>query len=292
MEKIIVTPAGRRKFLSILAGYLIRYYETDEFDEWHLWCNTDIKEDIDYIYWLEREYDFIKVIPLGSNADIQKYSHVNGIIHQGSEMIHACTISYFIPVDTIDEDAVYLRLDDDILFIKDGSIKKLFDYRLNNRENFLVYGNIVNNSAIAYIHQQIGVLPKTLGEVKFDAHDPLSLYSGGFCEASHNNFFEKYKTNSLDEYKFPPFVLTDYTRISIQVISWWGSDYKKFDGIIQQSVHEELFQSVTRPEMEGRTNVVFGDGLFCHYSAGMTVAHMHTTDILLKYQALADEYLI
>jgi hypothetical protein len=291
MKKIVVTPAGRKLYLSILSKYLIYYNSLNEFDEWHLWCNTEDQKDIEYIYDLEKKHDFIKVVPLPDYDTIVNTCHCDGIIDGPNGMVFAHTIPYFIKADTTDEDSVYLRLDDDIVFIKDKSIRKVFEYREGNTENFLVYGNIVNNSVLSHIHQGINVLPKTHGEVGLDACDPIGLYDDKFAEFVHNNFFEKYNNGLLEEYCFEPYVLKDYHLISIQVISWHGSAYKRFNGEIPPKTHEENYQSVDMPRREGKTNVVFGDSLFCHYSATVNRPHIETTNILSRYVELAKDYL-
>jgi hypothetical protein len=289
-NKIIVTPAGRKRFLSILSKYLIYYHNLNEFDEWHLWCNTDNKEDIDYIYELERENNFIKVTPFPDKETILRTCHKDG--YNGGRLIFAATIPYFIKIDTTDKNSIYLRLDDDIVFIKKDSIKNIFEYRLNNKNNFLVYGNIVNNSAIAYIHQQIGVLSKDLGEVSFNAFDQLGLYDGQFALNVHNNFFDKYKNNLLNDYNFESYTLNNYSTISIQVISWFGKDYlESFNGDIPKDIHEEAYQSSIVPEKIGKTNAIFGNSLFCHYAAEVHRDIVDTTDILDTYNIISKEYL-
>jgi hypothetical protein len=290
IKKIIVTPAGRKKFLSILSKYLIYYHNLNEFDEWHLWCNTDKEEDINYIYELGKENNFIKVIPFPDKETILKTCYKDG--YNSGKLIFAATIPYFIKMDTTDKDAVYLRLDDDIVFIKKDSIKNIFEYRLNNKDNFLVYGNIVNNSIITNIHQQIGALSKNLGEVSFNAFDQLGLYDGQFAISVHHNFFDKYRNNLLDNYNFDPYVLNDYSTISIQVISWLGKDYLEgFNGDVPKDIHEEAYQSSIIPEKLGKTNAVFGNSLFCHYAAEVQRDSIDTTDILNNYNIIADEYL-
>ena len=291
MKKIIVTPAGRKQYLDILSKYLNHYHNLNEFDEWHLWCNTDVLEDIDCIYSLEDKYNFVRVLSTPTAEQIATTCNCDKLWHDGGQLVYSCTIPYFIRMDSTDKDAVYLRLDDDIVFIEKDSIKKLFEFRLNNLDNFLVYGNIVNNAVLSNIHQNIGALDYALGTVRFDAFDYLGIYSGQFAQHVHNNFFDKYEKGLLDLYKFEPFVLTDYSKISIQCISYFGSDYAKFDGIIPMAVHEEDYQSQIRPEIENKKNIIFGDSLFCHYASGLHRGYMETTNILSKYQKLVDEYL-
>jgi hypothetical protein len=291
MKKIIVTPAGRKRFLSILSKYLIKY--KSEFDEWHLWCNTDDKDDIEFMKSLENQYDFIKVIPLGNTWSSREG---NGVIHLDGKIVYACSIPYFISVDAIDPDTIYLRLDDDIVFIKKGSIENLFKFRLENAEPFLVYGNIVNNAVLSHIHQKIGALPTTEGTVTLNALDQKGLWEGEIPKLCHYNFFNKLMEKQLDDYKFDPFVLKNYELVSIQVISWFGKDYAKFGGVIPtypdgSPIHEENYQSIERPKEEGRPNVIFGDSLFCHFSAEVHRKFIEPTDILEQYQRIADEYL-
>jgi hypothetical protein len=280
MKRILVTPAGRERFLSILVKYVNLAKENNELDEWHLWCNTEVQSDIDYIQNLNNEYDFIKIVSLLEKP-----------IYSDNEMVYAVTIPYFYSIDSTDEGSVYIRMDDDITFIKNGSIGKLFSYRINNTENFLVFGNVINNVAIANIHQNIGVLPLTLGKVDFDYYNHLALYNTNFVEFTHNNFFEKYNLKLLDQYCFEPFVVENFVPIAVQVISWRGEDYKKFGGVIPTGNHEEVYQSSTRPKEENRKTVVYGDGLFCHYTAKTTRKYIDTTDIYDKYKDLSNKYL-
>lgn len=291
MKRIIVTAAGRKEYLSILLKYIKYAKQLGEFDGWHLWHNTEKEEDISYIYDLEKQYDFIKVIPFPDSETLEKTCFISSPIYNAGKMVYACTIKYFYTVDSTDENAVYLKLDDDIVFIEKHSIGKLFEYRLENKTNFLVYGNTINNTAMANIHQKIGVLSKDFGQVSFNPTDNLGLYSGKFVEFTHNNFFEKYKLNLLKQYNFEPLEIENYTPVAIQVISWWGKDYKKFGGIIPQNEHDEIFQASIRPKIEHRKNIILGTGLFSHYSAEVTRDYMRTTDILSKYEKLADEYL-
>jgi hypothetical protein len=290
LKRIIVTPAGRKKFLEISSKYLIHYQH--EFDEWHLWCNTDVPEDLAYINELSNNNSFIKIVPPPTREEIDRTCNCDRFWHEGSQLVYACTIPYFLAVDSSDENAVYLRLDDDIIFIKKDSIKNIFEYRESNTENFLVYGNIVNNGAISHIHQNIGALSKEFGEVVFDCMDKLGLYSGPFALFSHYNFFDKYNADLLDTYNFGLYELKDYTRVCIQAISWRGEDYKKFDGAIPKGVHEEVYQSCIRPEIENKKNVIFGDSLFCHYAAEVHAGYINSTSILSMYKELSDKYFL
>ena len=68
MKIIVVTPAGRKRYLKILLKNLQK--QKNDFDEWHLWENTRNKEDEIYIKELEKKYDWIKCIKRILKSDI------------------------------------------------------------------------------------------------------------------------------------------------------------------------------------------------------------------------------
>lgn len=258
-----------------------------------MWCNTTKQSDIDYIYSLKERYNYIKIIPLkedyewlpGGNVGIAK-----GFRFEGGIPVYACTVSYFYRF-CLDENSVYLKIDDDIVFIKKDSIKNIFDFRINNKENFLVYGNTINNVAMNYLHQKSGALPYSFGDINFSSVDHLGLYDGNFVESCHRNFFEKLSSNFIDNYYFDPLILKDYNHVAIQVIAWHGRELKKLDGIIPMGENDENYLSVGRPKEIEVPNIIYGNGLFCHYSSATTRPHIDGTDILSQYERIANEYL-
>ena len=60
MKIILVTPAGRERYLKILYKYL--NLQKSDFDEWHLWLNTKNIDDLKYMEKLSNENNFIKLI--------------------------------------------------------------------------------------------------------------------------------------------------------------------------------------------------------------------------------------
>lgn len=296
MKKIIVTAAGREPYLSILAKYINYAKENNEFDEWHLWCNTKNESDINYIYELGKKYAYIKVIPLSDDYEwLPGGSHVKktekGFWFEGNIPVYACTVSYFYRFCT-ENDSVYLKLDDDIVFIKKESIKNIFNYRIDDVNSFLVFGNTINNCAINYLHQKTGALSNDLGYVTFDGHDSLGLYNSKFVEFIHNTFFEHFKNNTIDKYYFEPY-LVENTKvlIAIQAITWRGDDFKKFEGKIHLGCNDEEYLAVTKPNELMKTNIIYGNCLFNHYSSTTTRTYISQTNILNKYEEVAEQYL-
>ena len=122
--------------------------QTSSFDEWHIWNNTRYIHDYHFIYELEKQYDWIKVI------DRFKPERVNMFVgekYYGSLV----AINQFYDY-TIDKQTVYIRLDDDIVWIDDGFIDKMKRFRLDNPDYTLTVANIVNNNITAHLQQKNG----------------------------------------------------------------------------------------------------------------------------------------
>jgi hypothetical protein len=261
MKKIIVIPAGRKRYLKILLEYLIKY--KDQFNEVILWVNTENEEDVSYMEEMSNKYDFIKL----QRAKIPR---------------EGCIIYHYFE-ECVDENAVYLRLDDDIVFIDKEAIKNIFDFRINNPEYFLVYGNIVNNAIISYLHQRKGLIPKL----------PIFTYSSvcekgwstpKYAELIHNSFIKRAYTNDIKSYYMDNWILLDYERVSINAISFLGKDFKEFNGKVGHS--EEMWLSCDKPMELNRPNVICGNSVFSHYSFYTQRIDLDKTDILEKYNKI------
>jgi hypothetical protein len=92
---VVVTPAGRRKYLDVLKHYILNDYSIDA---WHLWDNCRSEADRRYIYELERISPKISIISIkgsdGSNASVNRF-------------YTKCR----------DPDVFYIKMDDDIVYL-------------------------------------------------------------------------------------------------------------------------------------------------------------------------------
>jgi hypothetical protein len=263
MKRILVTPAGRERYLEVLFNYLKNL--KNEFDEWVLWVNTENQSDIEYMEKLESENEFIK---------LQKTK----IGVRGNE-----TICHFFKECT-DENSVYIRLDDDIIYIKPNSLNDLFDFRINNPNYFLVYGNIVNNALLSHLHQINGVLTN---EFKFNYHcaDHNGWDNPIATESIHRRFLQLNEEDKLNTFLLSNWILKDYERCSINVISWLGSEFKKFNGEV--GTDEEQWLSCDKPRELQIPNIIFGNSLFVHYAFHPQRSYIDGTDILEKYKNIS-----
>lgn len=196
MKIIVVTPAGRKRYLKILLQNLQK--QKNDFDEWHLWENTRNNEDKEYILSLEKKYDWIKCI---------KREFTN-VIKKGTN--YAISLFWDYPHD---KNTVYVRFDDDIVFIEDNFIKNIVKFRINNPKYSIVYGNIVNNNVIDHIHQILGSFELNkninygcMGNSWNSKTIPISI---------HKQFIEDIKKKNLEKWKFTKWELNYFERVSI-----------------------------------------------------------------------------
>ena len=262
MKRIIVTPAGRKRYLEVLLLNLIK--RKDEFDEWHLWLNTDNEDDLRYMYKLAEEVSFV-YLKHGQGSP-------NGNLSIGQFFKYCISLN-----------SLYLRLDDDIVYVKKGSIRAMFEKRQHD-DSFLLIGNIVNNSICSYLHQQTGSL-KTEARIGYSAMSDAGWKSSDFAMMVHENFFSKYPI-ALDNYNMNDYVLKDYDQISINVISWRGSDFAKFQGIVEGD--EEPNLTMFKPKELGIPNKIAGNTLFCHFAFWPQREALDRTDLLERYKKLIE----
>ncbi len=260
----ICTPAGRKQYLSILYKYLVS--QRSEFECWQLWVNTTNDADIEYMKELARQNDWIKLIPCPvrpNNID---------------------TIGLFFPENATREDTLYIRFDDDVVFMELDFIKKLKLARLLNPVPFLVYPNIINNAIISNLHYR-NLLIKYEKTPGYACMDDVGWKDAYFTEAVHHAFLKSLQVGDISQWKksFNVWKCHDYERVSINCIAWFGGMMKPF----KFSFEEEQILSVEIPKSIKRANYIFNDPVCVHYAFGPQREHLDTTDILQQYCDLA-----
>lgn len=260
MNVEIVTPAGRKRYLEILYKHLKA--QKKDFNNWTLWVNTSNQEDLDYCQLLEKENNWIKTI------------------YNQSQDKTPLAIHQFFKY-TCDSNTVYIRLDDDIVWIEKDFIKNLANFRMNNPEYFLVYGNIINNSIIDHIHQRMGNL-KLSKIIGYGVLDHYGWANPEIAKEKHESFQQDIRNNNIEKFKFSRWILNLYERVSINSISWIGDEFAKFDGKV--GIDEEQWLSVDKPIQLKKPNMIYGGAVCAHF------AFKTQRNILDKYHHILDEY--
>lgn len=266
---VVVTPAGRRRYMEVLFPYILE--QSNFIDEYRIWVNTEHEEDLCFFNELKEKYP--EFVTLDYSAEGQHGYGSSAAIH------------HFFR-NTTDENTVYIRLDDDIVWIEDNFFEKMYNFRINNPNPFLIFGNIVNNAICDHIHQKQGIYQPT-PQFGYDCLDDNGWKNSELAESKHRTFLDNFKLNNLDAYRFGQWNENDYKRISINAICWFGKDLAEIDGNVD--TNEEEFLSTNYPKKIKRINCIYGDALCVHFSFYTQREHLDKTDILEQYKKISEQ---
>ena len=236
---VVVTPAGRRRYLEVLARYVL---SCGAVDGWRLWQNTTDAGDI---AWMDA------LAARDPRVVVEKPAWAC----EGNFSIYR-----FFPRCT-DPATVYIRLDDDVVWADAEAIPALAAARLENPHPFLLYGNVVNTGITSHLHQRAGRLSKARGLAGYACTDPVGWGSGEFALDLHRGFLAN---PHAPGWWLPDWDLYFYERHSINCISWLGSDAARWAGVMDRD--EEQWLSVARPKADKRPNNIIGRCVFVHYA--------------------------
>lgn len=263
-------PAGRKDRMSILVNYLMKF-RNNPIDEVYVWRNTKEEEDLKYIDSLNGDY--FKVFNILKEPDEQ--------FHEPKQLNTGKYYRY-----TQDPQTIYIRFDDDIIFIDDDYFTNLLDFRLKYPHYFLVMGNIWNNAVISYIQQRMGRIDWRIGVVEKEyCMDRIGWGDPKFAEGIHKILKEKIETNRTKDLFFDRWELHNAHRFSISNFCFFGSDFAKFKGKVEYDrqefkinengvvekfgchyLDEENWLVDYYPKKKVLLNVVCGTALVCHFS--------------------------
>jgi hypothetical protein len=128
---------GRRELVEVLDCYLQRNLRANGglLDEVIFVVHTDIQEDLDYLETL---------VP--RRPEYSKYE-VKGT--------YRWLAGSWEPVT--DPDAIYVKIDDDVIYFSDNAISSVVKRITDNPHFFAVSANVVNNPALSWVHSHMGV---------------------------------------------------------------------------------------------------------------------------------------
>jgi hypothetical protein len=246
LRVISCTPAGRRRYLEALVPHLLA--QRHVIDEHHWWLNTRDEGDIRYVYDLCAAYPaFFKVYHKPPEPQLNIGQNIWRFFAEHCE-----------------PDTIYLRFDDDIVFIAPDAVENLVRFRVAHPEAPLVVGNIVNNGVCSHFLQRAGVIPESWGEVENFCLDGNGWACPEFARKLHELFLGELAAGRLELWKLPELPINGFRRFSVNVISWFGEELAQVPEVHGGIVDEELFLTVDLPRRLGRPNAGCGDALFAH----------------------------
>lgn len=266
---VICTPAGREKYLSVFKHFVYRKMEEGLIDGWQLWLNTIKPSDIAYIESMGVENPKVKVMRI-DEAINPTWKNCNPLQ----------TYKFFAFAH--DDDTIYIRFDDDIVWVEEGAIEKICKARIDVPDAFLIYPNIINSTICTSWHQEIGALSEEAGVVRkeipgnpdFAYLDEFNYTDSKLIDHIHKTFQKRYEEKTLGAYYLPNKSFSDYKRFSICSIAWWGKDKLAPGPVEEPQLAWELPIEFQRP-------VFFvGNALMVHFNYHTQEDYMETTDHL------------
>lgn len=270
---VVFTPFGRELTASILYKYLARDHRAGIVDEWHLWMNTDEdqRNDRKYGYKLAEQNDWIKV-----------FERPEGEVLHPKQMNTGRFYVY-----TQDPDTVYVRMDDDIVWIEKHAIERLVQQRLDNPMPFVVFPLIWNNAVCSYYLQQGEQMPSWWGKVENHCMDARGWADPHFAESIHNHLLGLIETNEVDRlFMHHSIVLPVGHQFSVSCFAQTGDEYAKVNGIL--GGEEEGWHTISQPYKQQRPNLIVPNSLISHFSFYHQRGYLLSrTNILDRYKELA-----
>lgn len=264
--KVVVnTAAGRRRYMQYLVPPILNDNIVDQYD---IWINTHNMVDIEFFKELARKYPKVNLV-------WQPDGVVNGI----------ASINAFYR-DCCDNDTIYMKLDDDVVWFEPELFEKMVKFRVDNPEYFLVSPLVINNALSTYLLQ-------VHNKIKLDKYymsicgERTICLDGWFAADLHNWFMDKYLTTCKYQELYVGKHPMGMTRFSINCILWFGSEMAKFKGDVPGD--DEEFLSCIKPTQLGKANCFNGDALIAHFAFGPQREGLDKMDILNQYGKVLHE---
>lgn len=258
---VAVTPAGRRRYMEVLVPQILGIPLVDRYD---IWVNTDDPGDRAFFDGLAAKYDRVRLVPLADGLKPQTDS------------------IYSFHTTTLDVDTIYIRFDDDIVWLEPGFFETLLRFRVDHPEHFLVMPLIINNAICTNLLQTLGKI-KPWRNVRANCLDRIGWGQPAFALALHRFFLKLIDGNQTARLHCGAHLIA-LNHFSINCISYFGRDLAAFGGIVGVKEEEELTAVI--PVRLRRTNAICADTIAAHFAFFTQRAWMDASDVLGRYEAV------
>lgn len=265
MKLIVVTPAGRERYMRLLSHYVLG---SDAVDGWQLWDNCRTEADRAYLGRLAAS---------DPRCSIKRLASANGGIAHIGDFFRFCD----------DPDALYLRLDDDVVFTEPGFFERFKARALENRGKALWFAPlIVNNAICSSLIQNLSKVT-IKGQITCQAMCPTSWAHADFPIAMHPVLIEAARGGQLEAFRVPDREVR-LARFSINAIAFFGAEILELGELFHPpNRNEEEWLSAVLPARLDRCGLVLGDLLVAHFSFYTQEHRLLQTSILDAYYDLA-----
>jgi hypothetical protein len=279
---VVVTFAGRRCYLEILFAYIRKY--THLIDEFRLYVATENADDIRCMEDFQTENPaIVRMVCPDTGSGPFNMANVWNAAYQ----------------DMMEPGTVYIKLDDDIVYLDENLFTGFVKHRLENRGPILLYPMIVNNTIGSWLLQKRGLYSRLrhtyigdrwpdvyqriaptiknsehnehalrIGDVvpKDDILCPIAWGNREFCDGVHAEFLRDAASGDLSRYLGSDIILNNCEPMSINACSWIGDDLAEVVRTVGNVFSDEPWLSMYAPTWTGRRNKVYGGCVVSHYA--------------------------
>jgi len=302
MKIVVLTFGGRECSLKILFPLILKYKKY--IHEFRIFIATVIQSDIDYMEKFANENDFVKTIYLKINGKTITDNSQKELIWNNA--YNMCQ----------EENTVYIKLDDDIVYFDETLFTEFVDYRINNRNFPILYPVIINNTITSVILQENGIYQpniksnilntwkNTYNRIKnhiienktkklrigdfvqdYEILCPIAWGNLNYCYDIHCQFINDISQDNIKKYYLKDNIILNHAEpVSINACCWIGEDLHKYVKEYGDIYNDENYLSVYLPIWCGENNEIYSKSVVAHYAYyKQRELGLDNTDILDKY---------
>lgn len=259
------TAVGRRRYLKYLLPQVLA---SDIVDRYDLWVNTLDKVDIEFFKKMAVKYPKLNLI-------WQPEGVINGIY----------SMAAFYPYCQ-DEDTIYIKLDDDVVWFDPSFFEEICRFRIDNPQYFLVSPLVINNGICNYILQNSNLI--NFSEYITCNPYPMKYYNGYLAEQLHEWFIKNYLKDQSFNHLYCGEHIIALQRFAINAVAWFGRDFKKFGGKVEGD--DEEFLTVKYPAKHNLTCCFDCNTIVSHFSFSVQRKYLDGSNVLSQYDKLLMKY--
>ena len=208
-----------------------------------------------------------------------------------------------------DNDIVF-KIDDDIVFIKNGTFEKMLDEYLTGN-HYILSANVINHSQLSYVHTRLrAILPfyeikpytwviaenTTVIDDTVVFNSTYSAYSkwwkeGRYAAVAHESFFYHAYNNNLEIYNFGTWDFNSvgyHERVRINFIISWGRNLNRM--VHAKAFSDETYLTIEMPKILKIHTISLGGTLVSHLAYRLQFLYLLKTNILEKYDEFSLKY--
>lgn len=279
---VVCIPAGRERVMRPLLYHLRSL--GDQIDRIDLWENTTVEEDLEFIH--NQVDDKVGVVAIDNDRPRTT------VRNPGNERRYARDNSRFYRNYT-DPEPVYIRIDDDVVWLHPEAIERLVRRRIAEDGPLLISGNVWNNAVFTHLHQQAGHLPDLIPPVEPFCMDQIGWARGDVAVELHETLLSHIEAGTVDGLVLEDRLIAHGQEPRRHVIQY-STNFNAIRGedMVQIGPHiwneEEEVWLMGHAEANKAWPLLAGDVLVAHYSFWRQRPALDETDILDRYTRIAE----